>query len=46
MSLKEKTVRGAKWSAITTIASIAISFLQITLLAHILAPHQFGILTI
>ncbi|MBU8944441.1 MOP flippase family protein [Klebsiella quasipneumoniae] len=46
MSLREKTVKGAKWSAITTFASIAISFLQITMLAHILEPHQFGILTI
>ncbi|EMF0806924.1 TPA: MOP flippase family protein [Klebsiella aerogenes] len=46
MSLREKTVNGAKWSAIATVASIGISFLQITLLAHIIAPHQFGLLTI
>ena len=46
MSLREKTVNGAKWSAIATVASIGISFLQITLLAHIIEPHQFGLLTI
>lgn len=46
MSLRDKTVKGAKWSAIATVASIGISFLQITFLAHIVEPHQFGILTI
>ncbi|WP_430992320.1 MOP flippase family protein [Klebsiella aerogenes] len=46
MSLREKTVNGAKWSAIATVASIGISFLQITLLARIIEPHQFGLLTI
>lgn len=46
MSLREKTVNGAKWSAIATLASIGISFLQITLLAHIIEPQQFGLLTI
>ncbi|MCU5774280.1 MOP flippase family protein [Erwiniaceae bacterium BAC15a-03b] len=46
MSLREKTVKGAKWSAISTAASIGINFLQITLLARLLEPHQFGLLTI
>ncbi|MEJ4044849.1 MOP flippase family protein [Erwinia sp. SLM-02] len=46
MSLRDKTVKGAKWSAISTVANIGISFLQITLLAHIIEPHQFGLLTI
>ncbi|RWR01190.1 colanic acid exporter [[Pantoea] beijingensis] len=46
MSLRDKTVKGAKWSAISTVASIGISFLQMTLLAHIIEPHQFGLLTI
>ena len=46
MSLREKTVNGAKWSAIATVWSIGISFLQITLFAHIIEPHQFGLLTI
>ncbi|QKJ87780.1 MOP flippase family protein [Paramixta manurensis] len=46
MSLREKTVKGAKWSAISTAASIGINFLQITLLARMIEPHQFGLLTI
>lgn len=46
MSLREKTIKGAKWSAISTVATIGIGFLQITLLARILEPHQFGLLTI
>jgi len=46
MSLRDKTVKGAKWSAISTVASIGISFLQMTLLARIIEPHQFGLLTI
>ncbi|MFS2224584.1 MOP flippase family protein [Pantoea sp. B65] len=46
MSLRDKTIKGAKWSAISTVATIAIGFLQITLLARILEPHEFGLLTI
>ena len=46
MSLKEKTVKGAKWSAMSTLSTIGIGFLQMTLLARIIDTHQFGLLTI
>ncbi|MBK0002095.1 MOP flippase family protein [Erwinia sp. S38] len=46
MSLRDKTVKGAKWSAISTIANIGLNFLQMTLLARLLEPHQFGLLAI
>ncbi|EFH2925301.1 oligosaccharide flippase family protein, partial [Escherichia coli] len=46
MSLKQKTIRSAKWSAISTIVVVLFGFLQITLLSRIIPPHQFGILTI
>lgn len=46
MSLKEKTVKGAKWSAMSTLSTIGIGFLQMTVLARIIDTHQFGLLTI
>nr|WP_154324764.1 MOP flippase family protein [Pantoea sp. 201603H] len=46
MSLKEKTVKGAKWSALSTLSTIGIGFLQMTLLARLIDTHQFGLLTI
>lgn len=46
MSLKEKTVKGAKWSAMSTLSTIGIGFLQMTLLARLIDTHQFGLLTI
>lgn len=46
MSLKQKTIRSAKWSAISTIVVVLFGFLQITLLSRIIPPYQFGILTI
>lgn len=46
MNLKNKTLNGAKWSAIATLSSISISFIQIILLSHILPPHEFGLLSL
>ncbi|HBS1900158.1 TPA: oligosaccharide flippase family protein, partial [Klebsiella pneumoniae] len=46
MSLKQKTIRSAKWSAISTLVVVLFGFLQITLLSRIIPPYQFGILTI
>lgn len=46
MSLREKTVRGAKWSAISTVTIIGLNFLQLTLLSHMIDRSEFGLLTI
>ncbi|CAI0840202.1 MULTISPECIES: MOP flippase family protein [Serratia] len=46
MSLREKTVRGAKWSAISTVIIIGLSFLQLTLLSRMIERSEFGLLTI
>lgn len=46
MSLKEKTVKGAKWSAVSTLSTIGIGFLQMTFLARLIDTHQFGLLAI
>ncbi|HDJ2770892.1 TPA: MOP flippase family protein, partial [Serratia rubidaea] len=46
MSLREKTVRGAKWSAISTVIIIGLSFLQMTLLSRMIDRSEFGLLTI
>ncbi|MBP2169080.1 lipopolysaccharide exporter [Erwinia toletana] len=46
MNLKEKTFNGAKWSALSSITTIGIGLLQLTLLARLLEPKEFGLLTI
>lgn len=46
MNLREKTVKGAKWSAVSTLSTIGIGFLQMTLLARLFDTHQFGLLSI
>ncbi|WP_313079874.1 MOP flippase family protein [Atlantibacter sp.] len=46
MSLREKTISGAKWSAMSTVAIIALGLIQMTLLARLMNEHQFGLLTI
>lgn len=46
MSLREKTISGAKWSAMSTIAIIALGLIQMTLLARLMDGHQLGLLTI
>ncbi|MDU1952058.1 MOP flippase family protein [Atlantibacter hermannii] len=46
MSLREKTISGAKWSAMSTLAIIALGLIQMTLLARLMDGHQFGLLTI
>ncbi|PWH29420.1 colanic acid exporter, partial [Salmonella enterica subsp. enterica serovar 4,12:i:-] len=46
MSLREKTISGAKWSAISTVIIIALGLLQMTWLARLMDNHQFGLLTI
>lgn len=46
MNLKERTASGTKWLALSSIATISISILQLTLLARLLEPKEFGLLTI
>lgn len=46
MSLREKTISGAKWSAISTVIIIVLGLLQMTWLARLMDNHQFGLLTI
>src|ERR1051325_6835151 len=46
MSLREKTLSGAKWSAIATVIIIGLGLVQMTVLARINDNHQFGLLTV
>lgn len=46
MSLREKTLSGAKWSAIATMIIIGLGLVQMTVLARIIDNHQFGLLTV
>ncbi|MGS9154749.1 hypothetical protein ACQWFV_25455, partial [Salmonella enterica subsp. enterica serovar Infantis] len=42
MSLRKKTISGAKWSAIATIVIIGLELIQMTVLARIIDNHQYG----
>jgi len=46
MSLREKTISGAKWSAMATVVIIGLGLVQMTVLARIIDNHQFGLLTV
>ncbi|URQ60731.1 MOP flippase family protein [Pantoea alhagi] len=46
MSLKQKAINGAKWSAISSVMTIGLGILQLALLARMIDPKQFGLLTI
>ncbi len=46
LSLREKTISGAKWSAIATVIIIGLGLVQMTVLAQIIDNHQFGLLTV
>ncbi|EOC1348771.1 MOP flippase family protein [Cronobacter turicensis] len=46
MSLRDKTISGAKWSAISTVIIISLGLVQMTILARLMNGHQFGLLTI
>ena len=46
MSLREKTLNGAKWSAIATVIIIGLGLIQMTVLARIIDNHQFGLLNV
>ncbi|WP_024550486.1 MOP flippase family protein [Siccibacter turicensis] len=46
MSLRNKTISGAKWSAMATVIIISLGLIQMTVLARIIDSHQFGLLTV
>jgi lipopolysaccharide exporter len=46
MSLREKTISGAKWSAMATVVIIGLGLVQMTVLARVIDNHQFGLLTV
>lgn len=46
MNLREKTISGAKWSAMATVIIIGLGLVQMTVLARIIDNHQFGLLTV
>ncbi|MGK4822684.1 oligosaccharide flippase family protein, partial [Salmonella enterica] len=43
---RQKTISGAKWSAIATRVIIGLGLIQMTVLALIIDNHQFGLLTV
>ncbi|EPY6975751.1 MULTISPECIES: MOP flippase family protein [Klebsiella] len=46
MSLKLKTIKSTKWSALSSLTIIVLGFLQMVILSRILEPFEFGILSI
>ena len=46
MSLRQKTLNGAKWSAMATVVIIGLGLAQMTVLARLFDGHQFGLLTV
>lgn len=43
MSLREKAISGAKWSAASMISIVSVQFLQVAILAHLLKPGELGL---
>ncbi|MDO6407403.1 MOP flippase family protein [Pantoea phytobeneficialis] len=46
MSLKDKTVKSTKWSAVSSLTVIVFGFAQVTVLSHILSTYAFGVASI
>lgn len=46
MSLKDKTVKSTKWSAMSSLTVIIFGFAQVTVLSHILSAYSFGVASI
>lgn len=46
MSLKLKTIKSTKWSALSSLTIIVLGFLQMVILSRILEPFEFGVLSI
>ncbi len=45
MSLKSQAVSGVKWNGLATSIKIAIQFFSVAVLAHLLAPGDFGLVS-
>jgi len=43
MSLRAKAISGAKWSAASLVAMIAVQFVLVAMLARVLQPHELGL---
>lgn len=45
MSLREKAISGAKWSAVSMVLTISVQFLQVAILARLLRPAELGLVS-
>src|ERR1700734_2876682 len=43
MSLRDKAISGAKWSAVSMGSTIGVQFVQVAILARLLQPHELGL---
>ena len=43
-SLRDRAIAGAKWTTASTVAVTAIQFLQLTVVARLLSPADFGLM--
>ncbi len=46
MTLKEKALKGIKWTALSSVIGAVTQLLQIVVLAHFLAPKDFGLMAL
>jgi lipopolysaccharide exporter len=46
MSIKSKAINGAKWTTVSTAVSAVLQFAQVAIVARMLAPASFGIVSI
>lgn len=46
MSLKNQTIKGLKWSTISSIGNALIQIIQLAILARILSPEDFGLMAL
>jgi len=46
MSLKQKAIKGIKWTAISSITIAIISIIQLSILTHYLSPKDYGLMAI
>lgn len=45
MSLREQTAQGVKWTSTSTVVTILLNFIQMAVLAHLLNPSDFGLMS-
>jgi O-antigen/teichoic acid export membrane protein len=46
LSLKEKAIRGIKWTALSTVVGAVVQILKISILARFLSPEDFGLMAL